>query len=159
MKIHNYDEYCRALAADGEARDRATLLYFLRSWMIGVQKLDSGSAEEKLGYVGLSELLQMAPLPAGSELARIAEEATEAMRHITASFRERIVRENVLMPIHRAKEINSTGLAWLGRRSGRTIREKLSATNRMLAVRRRLSLDTGENRLFFCLCRRTGGVY
>ena len=149
MKIHNYDEYCRALAADGEARDRATLLYFLRSWMIGVQKLDSGSAEEKLGYVGLSELLQIAPLPAGSELARIAEEATEAMRHITASFRERIVRENVLMPIHRAKEINSTGLAWLGRRSGRTIREKLSATNRMLAVRRRLSLDTGENRLFF----------
>ena len=149
MKIHNYDEYCRALAADGEARDHAELLYFLRSWMIGVQKLDSGSAEEKLGYVGLSELLQMAPLPDGSELARIAEEATEAMRHITASFRERIVRENVLMPIHRAKEINSAGLAWLGRRSGRTIREKLSATNRMLAVRRRLSLDTGENRLFF----------
>ena len=149
MKIHNFDEYCRALATEGEVRDHAELLHFLRSWMIGVQRLDIGSAEEKLGYVGLSELLQMPLSSNESELARIAKEVSEAIRHIAASFRTRIVRENILMPIHRAKEINGAGLAWLGKQSGRTIREKLSASNRMLAVRRRLSLDTGENRLFF----------
>ena len=37
--------------------------------------------------------------------------------------------------------------AHVSKRSGRTIREKLSTTKSMLAVRRRMSYDTGENRL------------
>ena len=60
-----------------------------------------------------------------------------------------IVRENVRLPVYKVREMNGYGLNWLSRQSGRTIREKISsAGNSVMAVQRRMSLDTGENRLF-----------
>ena len=69
-------------------------------------------------------------------------------------MRENIIRENIKMPVYKVKEINSYGLQWLSRRPGRTIREKISNSNsQMMAVRRRMSLDTGENRLYLAFLK------
>ena len=151
--INNFDEYCRALASSGEIFNRASLIKFLRGQMITLQKLEDVRDEEKRGFVGLTEITNVEKEYSGDELTRIAESTIDAVRHISGSFREKIVRENVLMPTYRAKEINSSGISWLSKRSGRTIREKLSSTNNLLAVRRRMSFDTGENRLFLAFLR------
>ena len=153
MQINNFDEYCQALKSGGTIYERACLLRYIRSWLINVQALDKGRDEEKLGYVGLTELLNLNITAESDEITRIAKETIGAMRHIANSFRDKIVREKVMMPTYKAKELDSAGLSWLSKRSGRTIREKLSSTNSLLAVRRRLSLDTGENRLFLAFVR------
>lgn len=151
--INNFDEYCRALATSGELFNRASLMRFLRGQMITLQSLENVRDEEKRGFVGLTEITNVEEEYAGDELTRIAESTLDAVRHISGSFREKIIRENVLMPTYRAKEINSSGISWLSKRSGRTIREKLSSTNNLLAVCRRMSLDTGENRLCLAFLR------
>ena len=153
IPINNFDEYCRALAASGELFNRASLMRFLRGQMITLQSLENVRDEEKRGFVGLTEITLVKEEYAGDELTRIAESTLDAVRHISGNFREKIIRENVLMPTYRAKEINSNGISWLSKRSGRTIREKLSSTNNLLAVRRRMSFDTGENRLFLAFLR------
>lgn len=150
--INNFDEYCRALAG-GEQFNRASLIKFLRGQMIILQKLENVRDEEKYGFVGLTEITNIEDEYAGDELTRIAESTLDAVRHISGSFRQKIIRENVLMPMYQAKEINSSGISWLSKRSGRTIREKLSSTNNLLAVRRRMSFDTGENRLYLAFLR------
>lgn len=151
--INNFDEYCRALSASGELFERASLMRFLRGQMIVLQNLENVRDEEKRGFVGLTEITNVESEFAGDELTRIAESTIDAVRHISSGFREKIIRENVLMPTYRAKEINSSGISWLSKRSGRTIREKLSSTNNLLAVRRRMSFDTGENRLCLAFLR------
>lgn len=150
--INNFDEYCRALAG-GELFNRALLMKFLRGQMIILQSLENVRDEEKRRFVGLTEITNVTEEYEGDELTRIAESTLDAVRHISGSFREKIIRENVLMPTYRAKEINSSGISWLSKRSGRTIREKLSSTNNLLAVRRRMSFDTGENRLCLAFLR------
>ena len=144
MEIQDFDSYCRALGAGDPL---AALTAYVRGWMIQVQALDDGTDEEKRGYVGLTELLEPCGEPEGDEISRIVASTREAFAHVTGQLHERILRENVMLPIYRAKEIGSAGLNWLSKRSGRTIREKLSTTKSMLAVRRRMSYDTGENRL------------
>ena len=152
-QINNFDEYCLALKSGGETGGRARLIHFFRSWIIAVQNLDAGQDAEKLNYVGLTEILNL-PVPEPcDEVGRIARAAFESMRYISRNFREKILRENVMMPTYRAKEIGSAGLNWLSKRSGRTIREKLSSTNSLLAVQRRMSFDTGENRLYLAFVR------
>lgn len=148
--IKNFDEYCRALS-EGDAQIR--LMKFLRGQMISLQNLEVGRDEEKRGVVGLTEILNGEYLFDGDELTRITVATFDAVRHISNNFRQKIIRENVLMPTYRAKEINSSGISWLSKRSGRTIREKLSSTNNLLAVRRRMSFDTGENRLYLAFLR------
>ena len=151
--INNFDEYCRAFSRGGEMFERARLMKFLREQMIALQNLETVRDEEKRGFVGLTEILNAENFFKGDELTRIATSTLDAVRHISNNFREKIIRENVLMPTYRAKEINSSGISWLSKRSGRTIREKLSSTNNLLAVRRRMSLDTGENRLYLAFLR------
>ena len=150
--INNFDEYCRALAG-GELFNRASLMRYLRGQMIILQHLENVRDEEKRGFVGLTEITNIETEYKGDELTRIAESTLDAVCHISSGFREKIIRENVLMPTYRAKEINNSGISWLSKRSGRTIREKLSSTNNLLAVRRRMSFDTGENRLCLAFLR------
>lgn len=151
--INNFDEYCRAFSTGGEPVKRARLMKFLREQMITLRNLESGRDEEKRGFVGLTEIINAEKFFQGDELTGIAASTLDAVRHISNNFREKIICENVLMPTYRAKEINSSGISWLSKRSGRTIREKLSSTNNLLAVRRRMSLDTGENRLYMAFLR------
>ena len=159
--ITDFKDYCDALHSGKTSvrRRRAELIRYLRDWMIRVQSLDEGKEEEKLGYVSNYEIFANALEPTGEmpmdELSRIVENVKDACRRIGENFRSKILREVVLMPSHRARELDSTGVQWLACRSGRTIREKLAYTNNKLrAVRRRFSLDTGENRLFMAFLRR-----
>jgi len=158
--LQNFSSYCAALNQEDEGGRYADLIRYARNWLIDIQSLDEGKDELKLGYVSnyeifLSDCNATKTESAKDELTRIVGVADSACRHIGENFRSKILRENVLMPSYLARELGSAGLSWLSRRSGRNIREKLAYTNnKLLAVKRRLSLDTGENRLFMAFVRR-----
>lgn len=158
--LQNFGSYCAALGKDDKSGRYANMILFTRDWLIDFQSLDEGKDEVKLGYVSNYEIF-FGHCPKNSdtkkkdELTRIVGIADGACRHIAANFRNKILRENVLMPSYQARELGSAGLSWLSKHSGRNIREKLAYTgNKLLAVKRRLSLDTGENRLFKAFIRR-----
>jgi len=126
----------------------------VRSFFIAVQDLDAGIDEEKRGYVDLYAMLRLEPSGTDDEITRITRSAGAACRHIAEHLRERILREDVMTPHYKVREVSARGIGWLSKRPGRTVREKLSGTNSMLAVRRRPCVDTGENRLFMAFVRR-----
>lgn len=158
MAIDSYEKFCKALADDQSEPERrqADLLLFLQDWMVTVA--DWVDAES--GDYGLDRLLeQIAGHPAVAArrkdtVSRLIDGTDAAARRITENMRRTIIRENVLQPVYKVREINSYGLNWLSRRPGRTVKEKIANSNAsMMAVRRRQSVDTGENRLFLAFLR------
>lgn len=86
------------------------------------------------------------PLPADT-IQFAAEFLAEPLRHILHHGRSKIVREHVLQPPHRLREMDAACVNWLGRMPGRTVREKLAGRTSALGVVRAFSLDTHENRV------------
>ncbi len=86
-------------------------------------------------------------------LGRIVEHVRDALAQLIANPRSRIVRGHQLVPIGSARELDSTCIDWLSRQVGGTVREKLAGRTSLLAVKRKPSLDTAENRLLLTLTR------
>ncbi|MFV0364728.1 MAG: DUF2357 domain-containing protein [Suipraeoptans sp.] len=152
-KYDNYENYCKSFARDTdcETKEDTLILQYIQNWIIRMQ---NNTEKETIDY-SLVQLLEdnlYSFRRADSKedaLSNILNESIEAFRTISKNMREKIIRENVMTPSYKVKEINSQGLNWLSRQSGRTIKQKVSsAGNSILAVQRRMSLDTGENRLF-----------
>ena len=151
-QIDNYEQFCKAFeSTDEELRKEAELLLFIQNWIIRI--LDY-MEEDTLDYSLKKMIEQNADKMSNKNilkdvLSTIVDEADLAFRHLNENMREKIIRENVQMPVYKVREINSYGLNWLSRQSGRTIRQKVSsAGNSIMAVQRRMSFDTAENRLF-----------
>ncbi|MDR0563123.1 MAG: DUF2357 domain-containing protein [Spirochaetaceae bacterium] len=90
-------------------------------------------------------------------LYRISDYVAVAFRVISEQLREQIVREHTVMPIHAARELDKTSLIWISRKPGRNIREKLGGKPAIMAVKRRHSIDTLENRLLKAFVKRLSG--
>lgn len=152
-EIDSYEKYCKSFTDDTNngAKAEALLMLYIQNWII---KLQSNTEKEFTDY-SLNQFIednlgkQRREDSKEDALSNIIGSAIDAFRIISKSMREKIIRENVMMPSYKVKEINSQGLNWLSRQSGRNIKQKVSsAGNNVLAVRRRMSYDTGENRLF-----------
>lgn len=87
-------------------------------------------------------------------LYRIVDHVRQPLPELFRGLGKRLVREQAMLPVHAVRELDSGSFAALCRRPGRTIREKLAGRPNMLAVRRRATVDTGENRLLKALCLR-----
>lgn len=158
MAIDSYEKFCKAFAGDPSEPEhrQANLLLFLQDWMVTA----AGWADAESGDYGLDRFLeQIADYPAviaqrKDAVSRLIDGTDAAIRRITEDMRSTIIQENVLQPVYKVREINSYGLNWLSRRPGRTVKEKIANSNAsMMAVRRRQSVDTGENRLFLAFLR------
>jgi len=156
-RIDNYEQFCKAFEGDDEElKKEAKLLLFIQNWIIRI--LDY-MEEDTLDYSLKTLVEQNADKMSNirvlkDALSSIVGDSDLAFRHLNENMREKIVRENVQMPIYKVKEINSYGLNWLSRQSGRTIRQKISsAGNSIMAVQRRMSFDTAENRLFVAFAK------
>ena len=163
-QVVNYEQLCMALSGkDEEKKKNAKLLLFIQNWIIRI--LDCVE-EDTLDYSLKKMVDQKADRMSNKftlkdALSSIVDDSDLAFRHLKENMRENIIRENVQMPVYKVREINSYGLNWLSRQAGRTIRQKVSsAGNSIMAVQRRMSFDTAENRLFVafskeiyeCLC-------
>jgi len=156
-QIDNYEKFCKAFNSDDDAqKEEAKLLLFIQNWIIRIldhmedescdysleKMFDHVKDNRKNGY----ELKDV--------LSSIVDDSYLAFRHLNDNMREKILRENVQMPVYKVREINSFGLNWLSRQSGRTIKQKVSsAGNSIMAVQRRMSFDTAENRLFIAFAK------
>ena len=153
ININSYETFCRAFQDSREERQRAELLLTLEDWTIWLDRLYDGRENS----IGLEDLLLRngAGKPSAPQdwVSQIISVSGAAFRTLETQLRERIVRENVLMPVQKVREVNSSSMSWLSRQPGRTVREKMSRSGSMLAVRRRMSLDTGENRLLLAFLR------
>ena len=151
-EIESYEKYCKSYSDDTnyEAKSKALLMLYIQNWIV---RLQSNTEKEYTDY-SLSQFIEdnFSKKREDSKedaLSYIIDGAMDAFRIISKSMREKIIRENVMMPSYKVKEINSQGLNWLSRQSGRNIKQKVSsAGNNVLAVQRQMSYDTGENRLF-----------
>ena len=147
----NYEEYYQLFKkGNQEEQQRVSLLWLLRSWQIN--RIEQGASMQ--GYTSVDELTSHIEPGVKDGLSKIIDNIQEAFIHISQELHQKIIRENMLLPIHKVREINSYGINWLSKRNGRTLREKLSGSKTMMAVQRRSSADTGENRLFLAFIKR-----
>lgn len=156
-QFDNYEQFCMALSGeDEEQKKNAKLLLFIQNWIIRI--LDCVE-EDTLDYSLKKMVDQKADRMSNKftlkdALSSIVDNSDLAFRHLNENMREKIIRENVQMPVYKVREINSYGLNWLSRKSGRTIRQKVSsAGNSIIAVQRRMCFDTAENRLFVAFAK------
>ena len=153
--INNYESFCKAFNGTNEQINRANILLFLRNWIVRL----SDCMDQEFNNYGLDKLLidnsdkKILKHVEQDVLSRILDDTIESFRYISNNMRENIIRENVMMPVYKVKEVNSQGFNWLSRRPGRSIKEKISGTSSIMAVQRRMSIDTGENRLFIAFLK------
>lgn len=155
-QFDNYEQFCQAfISKDEEQKKNAKLVLFIQNWII---RIIDYVEEDTLDYSLKKMVDQKAERMPGEQLkdalSSIVDDSALAFRHLSENMKEKIIRENVQMPVYKVKEINSYGLNWLSRQSGRTIRQKISsAGNSIMAVQRRMSFDTAENRLFIAFAK------
>ncbi len=151
-EIESYEKYCKSFTDDTNdgAKAEALLMLYIQNWIVKLQR----NTEKEFTDYSLSQFIednfskQRREDSKEDALSNIIGSVIDAFRIISKSMREKIIRENVMMPAYKVKEINSQGLNWLSRQSGCNIKQKVSsAGNNVLAVQRRMSYDTGENRL------------
>lgn len=152
-EIDSYEKYCKSFTDDTNngAKAEALLMLYIQNWIVKLQ----GNTEKEFTDYSLSQFIEdnfgkrLKDDSKEDALSNIIDGVMDAFRIISKGMREKIIRENVMMPSYKVKEINSQGLNWLSRQSGRNIKQKVSsAGNTVLAVQRRMSYDTGENQLF-----------
>lgn len=146
--METYADYCKALHHSDE---NARLMYAVRSWFNELQiKLEQGTSDLLIAdlcppeYAGLKQ----------DAFSRLLAECQRPLDCILKQPHQKILRENIMTPAHKVRELDSAGISWLERQPGRTMREKMRNSRSILAVSRRLSLDTDENRLLKIFVRR-----
>ncbi|MBF0314288.1 MAG: DUF2357 domain-containing protein [Oligoflexia bacterium] len=152
--IDSIDSLYKALSAHKEINTKAVLMLMLRSWLTEVSCFDPFSGcSMHTGIVDFMILLtrsmqnKLFQNETKDRIYRIVSHTKEAVLAIMNHTRDKIVREHIMLPIHTVREVDSKTIQWLGRQSGRTLREKLSGKPYIKAVRRSSSVDTSENRL------------
>ena len=129
-QIDNYEQFCKAFKGNNEElKKEAKLLLFIQNWIIRILE---HMEEDTLDYSLKKMIEQNADKISNKNilkdaLSSIVADSDLAFRHLNGNLREKIVRENVQMPVYKVKEINSYGLNWLSRQSGRTIKQKISS--------------------------------
>jgi len=102
------------------------------------------SLSEVLGSVRRNSAVGRHPLPADG-LQELVEFVLGPLAEVIERPRARIKRSHEMMPLHRVRELDAKCMEWVGRQSGRTIREKLAGKPAVLGVRRDFSPETNEN--------------
>lgn len=157
--IDDYEKFCKSfntLNEEDERQIEAKLLLFVQNWIIKVlEHIKEDSFDYNLKKLIEQNTTKTTDMDIKKDvLSNIVDNSEVAFRRLEENMREKIIRENVRMPVYKVREINSYGLNWLSRKSGRTIRQKVSsAGNSIMAVQRRMSLDTAENRLFIAFVK------
>ena len=100
--------------------------------------------------------------PRTARIVEIARAHFAAIRDVCERPRRMLVRQRELVSVGRVQELDSICMRDLIRRPGQTILEKAGARQEILAVTRRETVDTAENRVirdFINLCQHRARAY
>ena len=87
-------------------------------------------------------------------LWHLVDHCSEAVVRLIRNLNENPARDHEFMHIRQVKELDAPSFVKLSTRPGRNIREKLSSNPYLQAVKRYMSVDLAENRLFKAFLRR-----
>lgn len=146
--IKTYKELCEKYN-DESLEINAKDIFELQDWIIRFENISKKDYLEYFNY-NLDSFLEnyQEEVEKKDILLHLIETVKNSIFYIMNNMRTKIVREDIMFPASKVKEINSKGIMWLSRKPGDTIRKKLASARNMLSIKRRLSIDTGENRLF-----------
>lgn len=137
---------------DPNLQDAAKLLILYEDWFFTVLLFDPFSdkilysdIDTFLDNVGQESLVSSKLIK--DRLYHLIEFTGKEIEHLMKNLREKIIRNYENLPLYAIRETDSKCLQSLSCRPGRNIREKLSEKPIMMAVKRRFSTDTLENRL------------
>ena len=146
-----------ATKEDDPLKTDAELLLGLREWLVSCGDFDPMTGQSL--PQGLCSLLvkiresinSTPPAFPRDRVGRILDHTKEALLSTISNPREEVLREHAMLPVFAAREFDSASVQWLSRQPGRSVREKLVGKPYLKAIRRRMSADTPENRLFKAL--------
>lgn len=146
--IKTYKELCEKYNYE-DLGINAKDIFELQDWIIKFENTSKKDYSEYFDY-NLDNFLENyhEEIEKKDILLHILEKVKNSILYIMNNMRTKIIREDIMLPASKVKEINSKGIIWLSRKPGDTIRKKLASARNMLSIKRRLSIDTGENRLF-----------
>ncbi len=146
--IKTYKELCEKYS-DEDLDINAKDIFELQNWIIKFENISKKDYSEYFDY-NLDNFLENyhEEIEKKDILLHLLETVKNSILYIMNNMKTKIIREDIMIPASKVKEINSKGIMWLSRKPGDTIRKKLANTRNMLSIKRRLSIDTGENRLF-----------
>lgn len=130
-----------------QADGAAELLLYLRRMLTDKCQFDPITGKETPGDAHRFATSPLHKEKVHDYLWFIVSQVREAFCRVTAQIKADIKREHVMLPAYAARELDTKSNIWLSQRPGRTVREKLSVSKRILAVRRSFCVDTTENRL------------
>lgn len=91
--------------------------------------------------------------PLVSEIVLQASTMPRRLKDILERLRRVLRRERAMVPLDRVQEMDQASMIWLTRQPGNTLAERAGPSQRVQAVVRRESFDTGENRVVHAWCR------
>lgn len=145
MNTYNtYVEFCKGFKKESKLAKRNLLV---QNWIIKRKKY-SHSLEFNDNLDDLCVNYNKYDGVIEDALDYVLDKARNSIFYIISSPNEKLVREEILTPVNKVKEISSKGMAWLSRKPGKTIRQKIKNSQSILSIKRRMTLDTTENRLF-----------
>ena len=134
---------------DGDAN--AELLLELQKRYNGLFDFDPVSFENMPTTLDDMLLKYLARKSGGDRLYRIFLYVKDSLKFLLNELHTKILREHIVMPVRQVRETDGKTIRWLSKKPGRNIKEKLSGSYKLLAVRRLQSFDTAENRLLKAL--------
>jgi hypothetical protein len=125
----------------------------------------AGQAVARLNWATIWKRWKKVSTGEEPRMARVVEIAfahLTAIRNVCERPRRMLVRQRELVPVGRVQELDPVCLRDLIRRPGRTVLEKAGARQEILAITRRETVDTAENRVmreFIRLCQHRARAY
>lgn len=91
--------------------------------------------------------------PLVSEIVLQSLRMPRHLRDILERLRRVLRRERAMVPLDRVQEMDQASMIWLTRQPGNTLPERAGPSQRVQAVVRTESFDTGENRVVHAWCK------
>lgn len=141
VELSTFAQFYRALH---EKDVKAQFVYYLQN--VFLSKIDIEPVTGEPGIAALSHIATSTKLQSQDKFIQLLSFCDAALKSVINHPRYKVVREHGFVPIYKAQQLDSRSVQWLSRQPGNNIRQKLSANPHVLALMRRNSLDTLENR-------------
>ncbi|MEG2364079.1 MAG: DUF2357 domain-containing protein [Romboutsia sp.] len=146
LEINSYEEFYKSFNSL-QKQDKVNLILYLQNYIYS-KVINQKDNDFNIGTDELYLKQDKKEDNIVDALTFIIDETLEACKYIKNNMNEKIIREHVMMPSYKVREVDSYSLQWLSRQPGQNIKQKIGSKNSMMAVKRRMSFDTSENQLF-----------
>ncbi len=141
VELSTFGQFYRALH---EKDAKAQIVNYLQNVFLSKIAIEPVTGEPII--TALSHIVTSTKLQSQDKFSHLLSYCDTPLKTVINHPRYKIIREHGLVPIYKAQQLDSRSVQWLSRQPGNNIRQKLAANPHVLALMRRNSFDTLENR-------------